>query len=333
LGLIYLVAEDAFNIQGRMPIRLAGMQEVGQRREQLPRRSAKSEDILSLKSGGTRDRFRLTELSLAIRTEEISSVKILTMCMECQKELGNPSFEPIIADYYEEALAYIECSKGHKSAILLQSQKFEVLLESAANALIEGYTLEAASSLSSAYERFFEFAINVYCKKSNISKESLGETFKQVSKQSERQIGGFLFLHLLTFKSHYALNKKIPELRNQVIHQGYIPTPDEVLKLGDLIYKEILSITKLIKSSLANEMQQVVMDTLQRRDEKIPSEIPRATTTGAMFFSLAATEQKDSFQEALSSYKEAREKINGSVPFLRAFSKAVALFSKPRSSV
>lgn len=268
-----------------------------------------------------------------IRTEEISSVKILTMCMECQKELGHPSFEPIIADYYEEALAYIECSKGHKSAILLQSQKFEVLLESAANALIEGYTLEAASSLSSAYERFFEFALNVFCKKNNVSKEALEETFKQVSKQSERQVGGFLFLYLLTFGSHYTLNKKIPELRNQVIHQGYIPTPDEVAKLGEHIYKEIASITALIKSSLANEMQQVVMDTVQRRNEKIPKETLRATTTGTMFFSLAMAEQKDSFQEALTSYKEAREKINSSLPFLRAFSKAVALFPKSHSPV
>lgn len=255
------------------------------------------------------------------------------MCMECQKELGHPSFEPIIADYYDEALAYIECSKGHKSAILLQSQKFEVLLESAANALIEGYTLEAASSLSSAYERFFEFAINVYCKKNNTSKEALSETFKQVSKQSERQVGGFLFLHLLTFGTHYTLNKKIPELRNKVIHQGYIPTPEEVANLGDLIYNEISTITTLIKSSLSNEIQQVVMDTVQRRNEKIPQDIPRATTTGTMFLSLAMAEQKNSFQEALTSYKEAREKVNGSVPFLRAFSKVVALFSKPHSPV
>lgn len=214
-------------------------------------------------------------------------MKILTMCMECQKELGHPSFEPITADYYEEALAYIECSKGHKSAILLQSQKFEVLLESAANALIEGHTLEAASSLSSAYERFFEFAINVFCKKNNVSKVALEETFKQVSKQSERQVGAFLFLHLLTFGSNYPLNKKIPELRNQVIHQGYIPTPDEVFKFGELIYKEITSITSLIKSNLENEMQQVVADTVQRRNEKIPGDIPRATTTGTIFFSLA----------------------------------------------
>ncbi|MDT7849838.1 hypothetical protein Q9292_09465 [Methylophilus sp. VKM B-3414] len=253
--------------------------------------------------------------------------------MECQKELGHPSFEPIVADYYEEALAYIECSKGHKSAILLQSQKFEVLLESAANALIEGYTLEAASSLSSAYERFFEFAINVFCKKSNTSKEALEETFKQVSKQSERQVGGFLFLHLLTFGTHYTLNKKIPELRNRVIHQGYIPTPDEVVSLGELIYSEIFTITALIKSSLSNEMQQVIMDTLQRRNEKIPQDIPRATTTGTMFFSLAMAEQKSSFQEALVSYKEARETVNGSVPFLRSLSKLVALFSKPNNPV
>jgi len=260
-------------------------------------------------------------------------VKILTMCMECQKELGHPSFEPIIADYYEEALAYIECSKGHKSAILLQSQKFEVLLESAANALIEGYTLEAASSLSSAYERFFEFAINVFCKKSNTSKEALEETFKQVSKQSERQVGGFLFLHLLTFGNHYTLNKKIPELRNKVIHQGYIPAPNEVADFGELIYNEIFTITALMKSSLSNEMQQVVIDTVQRRNEKIPQGIPRATTTGTMFFSLAMAEQKSSFQEALESYREVREKVNGSVPFLHSLSKLVSLFSKPHSPV
>ncbi len=139
-------------------------------------------------------------------------MKVFTMCMECQKELGHPSFEPIIADYYEEALAFIECSRGHKSAILLQSQKFEVLLESAANALIEGYTLEAASSLSSAYERFFEFAINVFCKKSNISKEALAETYRQVSKQSECQIGGFLFLYLIVFGKSYSLNRKYQSL-------------------------------------------------------------------------------------------------------------------------
>src|SRR5690554_2864108 len=140
-------------------------------------------------------------------------MKIFTMCMECRKQFGIPSFEPIVADYYEDATAYIECSNGHKSAVLLQSQKLEVLLESAANALLEGYTIEAASTFSAAYERFFEFAIKVFCEKHEIKEESLKSTFKQVAKQSERQIGAFLFLHLATLKVEYRLNEKIPSIR------------------------------------------------------------------------------------------------------------------------
>ncbi len=260
-------------------------------------------------------------------------MKIFTFCMECHKELGHPSFEPIVTDYYEEASAFIECSRGHKSAVLLQSQKFEILLESGANALIEGYTLEAASSLSSAYERFFEFAITVFCKKSKVPKECIDETFKQVSKQSERQIGAFLFLHLLVFGEHYKLNNKIPELRNKVIHQGYIPTPDEVIRLGELIYQEILAITKLLSCELSNEIQQVVMETIQIRNERIPNEVPRATTTGTMFFSLATINRKETFQEALTSYAESREKLFGSVPYLKFFSKTVALYTKLKGSV
>lgn len=260
-------------------------------------------------------------------------MKIFAPCMECQKELGHPSFEPIFADYYEEAVAYIECSRGHKSAVLLQSQKFEILLESAANALIEGYTIEAASSLSAAYERFFEFSINVFCKKNAITKQALEETFKQVSKQSERQIGGFLFLHLVTFGSNYALSKKIPELRNKVVHQGYIPTPEEVIVFGELIYQEIYSITQLLKSSMQTEMQQVIMDDLQSKSEKIPKETPRATSTGALFFSLSMAEQKKDFHEALASYKDAREVIFGSVPYMKLLNKAVSIYSKLRGGV
>jgi len=257
-------------------------------------------------------------------------MKILVPCMECQKELGHPSFEPIIADYYEGAVAYIECSRGHKSAVLLQSQKFEILLESAANALLEGYTIEAASSLSAAYERFFEFSINVFCKKNLITKQALEETFKQVSKQSERQVGGFLFLHLITFGSSYALSKKIPELRNKVVHQGYIPTPEEVIAFGELVYQEIYSITQLLKSNMQSEMDQVTMEDLQSKNNRIPPEVPRATSSGVMFFSLSNSVQKKDFHEALVSYKEARELIFGSIPHMKLLNKAVALYTKLR---
>jgi hypothetical protein len=52
-----------------------------------------------------------------------------------------------------------------------------------------------------------------------------------------------------------------------------------------------------------------------------------------MFFSLAIANQKETFHEALSSYTESREKLFGSVPYLRFFSKAVAIYTKLKGNV
>lgn len=250
-------------------------------------------------------------------------MKIFATCMECLKELGHPSFEPIIADYYDEPVAYIECSRGHKSAFMLQSQKFEVLLESAANALLEGYTLEAASTLSSAYERFFEFSINVLCSKQEVKDEELIETFKQVSRQSERQLGAFLFLHLLEFGESYQINKKLVEFRNQVIHKGYIPTPSEVESFGEKVYSEIYQITQKLKTHCENDIRKVVMKSLSERSKELPSDMPRATSTGTMFFSLSQAENKSSFSEALLSYRDAQKRLLESVPYMKALNSLI----------
>ncbi|MEW5056532.1 MAG: hypothetical protein AB1Y25_02820 [Cycloclasticus sp.] len=254
-------------------------------------------------------------------------MKIFAMCMECQKELGHPSFVPIIADYYEGSIAYIECNRKHKSALMLQSQKFEILMESAANALLEGYTLEAVSSFSAAYERFFEFAILVLCKKRGVVKKELDLTFKQVSRQSERQIGAFLFLHLLEFNCTYEINKKTVEFRNKVVHKGYIPTPKEAEDFAEKIYTEISGLSTKLKAQCGEQINQVIMDGLQEKNKKIPKGMPVATTSGTMFFSLVK-EEENNFQNAIASYKESQETIFGAVPYLKFLNKAVVVYKK-----
>ena len=243
-------------------------------------------------------------------------MKIFAMCMECQKEPAPPSFEPIVADYYEEATATIRCSKGHTFALILQSQKFEILLESAANALIEGYTLEASSSLSSAYERFIEFALKVLCKKSGIELTEVEKTFNQVSRQSERQMGGFLFMYLSIIGVTYKINDQVVQFRNKVIHKGYIPTPSEVEEFAEKIYSEIYNLTQKLRAHCDEEISQVVSEDLGERSRSLPDNMPRTTTTGAMFFSLSHVEQKLSFAEALESYKKFQSKLFGTVPYL-----------------
>jgi hypothetical protein len=171
-------------------------------------------------------------------------MQIFAMCMECQKELGHPSFEPFLLSYYEDRQAEIECSRRHKSVLLLQSQKFEVLLESGANALAAGFTLEAAASFYSGLERFYEFCLKVISVSRDMSPAVYEQMFKVMANQSERQLGAFLALHALEFGSAYVPNKKIVEFRNSAIHKGLIPSPEEATSFCEKVYCEIFSLTE-----------------------------------------------------------------------------------------
>ena len=240
-------------------------------------------------------------------------MKLQIMCLECQKELSHPGFEFITTDYYEESIGYITCNRGHKSAIVLKSLKFEILLESAAKALLHGYTLEAASSLSSAYERTIEFAVLVLSRK-------LGSlftlTYKQMAKQSERQIGAFLAMYSAVFKSEFNLSTKIPPKRNEIIHQGKILNPSEVIQFGELVYAEIKLITDMLRTLDNDLMQNLINEIAAERHANLPRDLPRATTTGTIFFSLSNSANPDTFFEALEKFEKAEQMFAEAQPHL-----------------
>jgi hypothetical protein len=245
-------------------------------------------------------------------------MEIFTQCMECQKELGNPSFEPFFVPYYDDRVAYVECSRGHKSALLLQSQKFEVLLESGANALSAGFTLEAAASFSAALERFYEFALKVLLIHREVDPVVYDAMFKEMARQSERQLGAFLALHTLEFNSSYVMEKKITEFRNAVIHKGLIPTPEEARDFCTRVYSEILPLTQRLKSQCQAAIHKVIILDLGARRSSLPPQTPIATSTGAMFFNLAITDCKATFSDAFEAYVEAKTRILRAVPEMKA---------------
>ena len=57
----------------------------------------------------------------------------------------------------------IECQKGHVTFTYQQQQKFELLFDFGAMALLDGYTREAVASMSAALERFYEFYVLIIC--------------------------------------------------------------------------------------------------------------------------------------------------------------------------
>jgi len=245
-------------------------------------------------------------------------MKLFMTCMQCLTETGRPSFELIVADYYDDGVAYATCSAGHTTAQLVQSPKFEILLEAGAIALLEGFTLEAVADFSAALERFYEFAVRVGCVARSLSPELYASMFKEMSKQSERQLGAFMLLYAIEFGEAYKPNTKMGEFRNSAIHKGRIPPVEEATRYAAYVYETILSLYRRLRDKHSDHMMAVVVRDLGERRMKVPPGIQVATNSTTFFFTDAQADSPPEFSKALEAFKEARQMIAGAIPQMQA---------------
>lgn len=236
----------------------------------------------------------------------------------------------LFADYFDDATAHVVCSRGHKSSIILQSPKFEILLDSAANAILEGYTLEGCATLYAAYERLIEFAIKVMCIKGALEEALISNIFKEVSVQSERQIGAFIFLYALNFSETYRPKRDIIEFRNKCIHKGYIPTKEETFDFADKIYCEISSIYKKLEDNFPEEVIKcITMGLKSRALKRFESakasgiEYEWSTTVSSSFFMWARQQENKTFREALEIFDQNKKLMDGAKARFEALSKII----------
>lgn len=166
----------------------------------------------------------------------------------------------------DESLYHYTCSKGHKNTYFEKNEKFELLMESAVYAILDGYYREAVSSMSASLERLQEFAIKVLCKENGVSDELFKTTWKEVSQQSERQIGAFIFLYTQKYKSipDYLTNTE-RSFRNDIIHKGKFPTYEETLKYG----QRIIDITHNILKMLRITSEQTILNFANEKQDEM----------------------------------------------------------------
>lgn len=191
-------------------------------------------------------------------------MKVMVCCAGCFAADGNPLNAHIEWHEVNDQGAYLTtCPRGHTTVSVVQQQKFEVLFELGANALLDGYPGEAITRFASALERFFEFFINVISVKHSLAPEAFGTTWKELASSSERQYGAYLLVHLLHYGTPPSPNpekmkpagatgktKDWKTFRNSVVHKGYIPLIAEALQYGELIYQFInAQITTLLETA------------------------------------------------------------------------------------
>ncbi len=193
-------------------------------------------------------------------------MKIPLVCSQCMIE-DITTASPLAIDTFRDDGRYeVHCPKGHTSIIVLQQQKFEILYDIGAYAILDGYYREAVSSFTSSLERFYDFFIKSLLYEKGIEEKVVNESWNQISKQSERQLGAFIFLYTREFyKSPKLLSQSLVTFRNDVVHNGKIPTRDEAINYGQAVLEVIRPILCEVKENFPKGVHRVVFLNLAKR--------------------------------------------------------------------
>ena len=161
----------------------------------------------------------------------------------------------------------VECPHGHQFRANILHHEFQKLFEIAVDAIVDGNYREAIGSFAASYERFIELFVRVVLKSAGTGGNEVGKGWKLVARQSERQLGAFVFVYLLQFKTApVLLHKDFVTLRNDVVHQGYFPDKKECSDYGSAVLDFIRANIKLLYESdeHRNELSRSINDKADR---------------------------------------------------------------------
>lgn len=201
-------------------------------------------------------------------------MKAIGACPQCfldqTKDGGRPRFKPINGELDDSGIIHVNCESGHYGVILYDARRYEVLVNSAARAFLDGYTNEVVAVMSSALERSYEFYIRVSCLAKEIAATSFEGAWKSISVQSERQFGAFQFLYLIDHGESLKLDPVITETRNKVVHRGKIVREAEALEFAEKAYLVI----KTIEGALQKKFPEFVKKESQREVKAQEAQVP-----------------------------------------------------------
>lgn len=242
-------------------------------------------------------------------------MKIFTTCMECINEFGHPNLECKLQEVKNDGIYENTCSNGHKTYTLLSGEKFQLLFDMGLDALKKGYKHEAVTCFTNSLERFYEWFISYVSLKHDINYDSFEETWGCVSVQSERQLGAFYFFYLLEFKkAPESINGNKTKFRNRVIHQGLIPSYEQVYNYGEYILKYINNVVEELKKNNP-KFNETVSKVYFSRTSKLHLEYSKqGKKINSMSMSHAInihSKTSESFKDALESVEKAQSMLAG----------------------
>lgn len=225
-------------------------------------------------------------------------------CMECLIENGYPSFKFHSLELNENNLYTFTCDQNHTTQTCLQNPRFEILFDIGVKALQEGFQDAAVSRFAAALENFYEYCIKVWLYANELKTPEIDSLWNDI-KLSERRLGAFYALfsidkHRYNYLTNINLSiQKWAKFRNDVIHNGYLPSYNESFQKAEEIYLFIRKIMTHFKNNYSKEIIQITEQYLLN----IPAQAARVSTLHhTTILNIADTHCRDdiSFQDAIN---------------------------------
>lgn len=225
-------------------------------------------------------------------------MKLELSCPRCTTTVNDwrtGNFELIEIELRDDGAYLSTCSNGHRFITNLQQQHFQMLFELGLNALVDGYYREAVSSFTAALERFYEFSLRIFSSAHGAKSEDWSATWQQIQNMSERQLGAYAVMHLVSIKKPARLlTSRNIEFRNAVVHKGRIPSKSEALKFGETI-RELLNLAiHDINQCFAEELVSIMVSPTRKR---LPEECEPDVTVWTMSYSTTVSLMNMEFSE------------------------------------
>lgn len=161
-------------------------------------------------------------------------MKIAFECTECIRAGALNDGEEVRLPLNNDGVYAFTCPRGHEQRVVIQHLRFEVLADTAIQAIADGYYRDAITSFSAALERFYEYYIGVVAFEGDVPEPEFQAFWRRVAASSERQLGVFL-------ATYFKMNNRPPpdlqleKMRNNVVHKGYVPTEAEAISFGNAV--------------------------------------------------------------------------------------------------
>jgi hypothetical protein len=120
--------------------------------------------------------------------------------------------------------------------------------------------------------------VRVVCREHGIEESQVASAWKEVSTQSERQLGAFSFLYLIESGETLPLNPEIPRIRNRIVHQGRLAKEADARDFGSMVFQRLRDIEGALRRYPASAEAEKKHE-IENQEKSVPAGMEHGTLT------------------------------------------------------